>query len=168
MKNNSLYFRPALFAGLIMAIINFAPGLDLVNCFCCAGLFIGGVLAVLFFRMDIPPDYAMMNIDGFYLGLWTGIFAAGFETVLNITVGPFIADIKFQMLKNILKKILNGTAMPAGLMDQLSQAIAAAKRPGLFDTLLSFFLVVVVYSIFTIFGALLTTAFIQRQKSKQA
>ncbi len=167
MKNNSLYFRPALYAGLIMAIINFAPGLDLVNCFCCAGLFVGGVLAVLFFRMDTPPDYSIMNIDGFYLGLWTGIFAAGFETVLNITVGPFIADMKFQMLKNILKRLLNGMPMPAGLMDQLSQAIAAAKRPGLIDTLLSFFLVVVVYSIFTIFGALLTTAFIQRQKSKQ-
>ncbi|HQT90881.1 MAG TPA: hypothetical protein PL001_02500 [Candidatus Kryptobacter bacterium] len=168
MKNNSLYFRPALFAGLIMAIINFAPGLDLVNCFCCAGLFIGGVLAVFFFRMDTPPDHTIMNIDGFYLGLWTGIFAAGFETVLNITIGPFIADIKFQMLKNILKRILNGTPMPSGLMDQLSQAIAAAKRPGLLDTLLSFFLVVVVYSIFTIFGALLTTAFIQKRKSKQA
>ncbi len=165
MRNNSLYFRPALFAGLIMAVINFAPGLDLVNCFCCAGLFIGGVLAVLFFRLDVPPDYKIMNIDGFYLGLWTGIFAAGFETVLNITIGPFIADIKFQMLKNILNRILNGMQMPSGLMDQLSQAIAAAKHPGLIDTLFSFFLVVVVYSIFTIFGALLTTAFIQKQKA---
>ncbi len=167
MKNNSLYFRPALFAGLIMAIINFAPGLDLVNCFCCAGLFIGGVLAVLFFRLDVPQDYTIMNIDGFYLGLWTGIFAAGFETVLNITIGPFIADIKFQMLKNIINRLLNGMQMPSGLMDQLSQAIAAAKRPGLFDTLVSFFLVVVVYSIFTIFGALLTTAFIQKRKTSQ-
>lgn len=166
MRNNSLYFRPALFAGLILAIINFAPGLDLVNCFCCAGLFVGGVLAVLFFKMDVPKDYTIMNIDGFYLGLWTGIFGAGFETVLNITIGPYIADIKFQMIKNILNRILAGQQMPSGLMDQLSQAIAAAKRPGLADSLLSFFLIVVVYSIFTIFGALLTTAFIQKRKVK--
>ena len=166
MRNNSLYFRPALFAGLILAIINFAPGLDLVNCFCCAGLFVGGVLAVFFFRMDVPQDYTIMNVDGFYLGLWTGIFGAGFETVLNITIGPYIADIKFQMIKNILNRILSGQQMPPGVMDQLSQAIAAAKRPGLADSLLSFFLIVVVYSIFTIFGALLTTAFIQKRKIK--
>ncbi len=156
-----------MFAGLILAIINFAPGLDLVNCFCCAGLFIGGVLAVLFFRMDVAPDYTILNIDGFYLGLWTGIFGAGFETVLNITIGPYIADIKFQMLKNIIDRMLSGTQIPSGIMDQLSQAIAAAKHPGLIDTLLSFFLIVVVYSIFTIFGALLTTAFIQKRKLKQ-
>ncbi len=167
MRNRSLYFRPAMYAGLILAIINFAPGLDLLNCFCCAGLFIGGVLAVLFYRTDLPPDQPIMNIDGFYLGLWSGIFGAGFETILNITIGPYIADIKFHMLENIIKRMLSGTQIPSNIMDQLSQAIAAAKRPGLIDTLLSFFMIVVVYSIFTIFGALLTAAFIQKRNVKQ-
>ena len=114
--------------------------------------------------MGVPKDYTIMNIDGFYLGLWTGIFGAGFETVLNITIGPYVADIKFQMIKNLLNRLLAGQQMPAGLMDQLSQAIAAAKRPGLADSLLSFFLIVIVYSVFTIFGALLTTAFIQKRR----
>ena len=167
MKNSSAYFRPALFAGLILSIINFAPGLDLVNCFCCAGLLFGGVLAVLFYRMDLAEGQTIMNIDGFYLGLWTGIFAAGFETVLNITIGPLIADVKFKMLENLMKRILGGMQIPPDIMNQLSQAIAAAKRPALLDTLLSFFMIVVVYSIFTIFGALLTSAFIQKQKAKQ-
>jgi len=168
MKNNSVYFRPALFAGLVLAIINFSPGLDLVNCFCCAGLFFGGVLAVLLYRMDMTEGQAIMNIDGFYLGLWTGIFAAGFETVLNITIGPFIAEIKFKMIKNLVARLLGGMQIPSDVMDQLSQAIAAAKRPALLDTLLSFFMIVVVYSIFTIFGALLTTAFIQKRNVKQS
>jgi len=167
MRNSTVYFRPALFAGLILSIINFVPGLNLINCFCCAGLLLGGVLAVLFFKMDLPPDQTIMNIDGFYLGLWTGIFAAGFETVLDITIGPFIADIKFNMLKNLMNKLLGGVQIPSDIMDQLSQAIAAAKRPGLLETLMSFFLIVIVYSIFTIFGALLTSAFIQKRKVKQ-
>ncbi len=167
MKSNSVYFRPALFAGLILSIINFAPGLNLVNCFCCAGLLFGGVLAVLFFKMDLPPEQSIMNIDGFYLGLWTGIFAAGFETVLDITIGPFIADVKFRMLENLMKKFLGNVQIPNDIMDQLSQAIAAAKRPGLLDTLLSFFLIVIIYSIFTIFGALMTSAFIQKRKARQ-
>jgi len=108
-----------------------------------------------------------MNIDGFYLGLWTGIFAAGFETILDITIGPFIADVKFRMLENLMKKLLGNVQIPSDLMDQLSQAIAAAKRPRLLDTLLSFFLIVVVYSIFTIFGALMASAFIQKRKTNQ-
>ena len=166
MKNSSVYFRPALFAGLVLSIVNFAPGLDLVNCFCCAGLLFGGVLAVLLFKMDLPPEEPIMNIDGFYLGLWTGIFAAGFETVLDITIGPFVADVKFKMLQNLIKDLFGNVQIPSDLMDQLSQAIAAAKRPHLLDTLLSFFLIVVIYSIFTIFGALMASAFIQKRKAR--
>jgi len=150
-----------------MSVINFAPGLNLVNCFCCAGLLLGGVLAVVFFRMDLPPEQQMLNIDGFYLGLWTGIFAAGFETVLDITIGPLIADVKFRMLENLMKKLLGNVQIPSDIMDQLSQAIAAAKRPALLDTLLSFFLIVIIYSIFTIFGALMASAFIQKRKANQ-
>ncbi len=164
--NSSAYFRPAMFAGLILAVINFSPGLDLLNCFCCAGLLLGGVLAVLFYKMDLQEGQTILNIDGFYLGLWTGIFAAGFETVLNITIGPFIADIKFNMIKGLIHNIFSGMSIPPDLMNQLGQAIDAAKRPALIDSLLSFFLLVVVYAIFTIFGALLTTAFIQKRKAK--
>ncbi len=116
--------------------------------------------------MDLSPGQQIMNIDGFYLGLWTGIFAAGFETVLDITIGPFIADVKFKMLQDLIKKLFGNIQIPSDLMDQLSQAIAAAKRPHLIDTLLSFFLIVIVYSIFTIFGALITSAFIQKRKPR--
>jgi hypothetical protein len=167
MRNNAVYFRPALYAGLILSIINFVPGVNLVNCFCCAGLLFGGVLAVVFFLMDTPQDQPLMNIDGFYLGLWTGISAAGFETVLDITIGPFIADFKFKMLKNLVSRLFNGTQIPPDIMDQLAQAIATAKRPGLLETLVSFFLLVIVYSIFTVFGALLASAFMQRKRTKQ-
>ncbi len=165
--NSSAYFRPALFAGLILAVVNFSPGLDLINCFCCAGLLLGGVLAVLFYKMDLQEGQAIMSIDGFYLGLWTGIFAAGFETVLNITIGPLVADIKFSMIKRLIHNLFNGMSIPPNLMDQLSQAIAAAKRPALIDSLFSFLLLVIVYAIFAIFGALLTTAFIQKRRPKQ-
>ncbi len=167
MKNSSAYFRPALFAGLILSIVNFVPGLDLVNCFCCAGLLLGGAMAVMFFRMDMPPDQHILNIDAFYLGLWTGIFGAGFETVLDITIGPFIADVKFRMIQNVIKTLFGNIQIPADLMDQITQAIAAAKRPHLLDTLLSFFMIVIGYSIFTIFGALMTSAFMQKRKVKQ-
>lgn len=121
--------------------------------------------------MDLPEGQPIMNIDGFYLGLWTGIFAAGFETILDITIGPLIANIKLQMVKNLVRGLFGGLQSTPGanqqlskLMNQLSEAIAAAKHPGLMDTLLSFFMMVVVYSIFTIFGALLTSAFIQRRR----
>ncbi|HEY9164888.1 MAG TPA: hypothetical protein VIS48_01870 [Candidatus Kryptonia bacterium] len=167
MRNKSVYVKPALFAGLIVSIINFAPGLFLINCLCCAGILGGGILAVLFFKMDLHEGESIMNIDGFYLGLWTGIFAAGFETVLNITIGPFIADIKFGMILNIFKRLFGNLQIPSDTMDLLNQAVASAKRPGLFESLTSFFLIVVAYSIFTILGALLTTAFIQNRKAKK-
>jgi len=174
MKNSSLYFRPALFAGLILSIINFVPGLDLVNCFCCVGLLFGGVLAVMFFKMDLPldessrrPERQILNIDGFYLGLWTGIFGAGFETVLNITIGPFIADVKLRMMQNVIKTLFGNIQMPGDMMDQITQAISAAKSPHLLETLLNFFLNLVIYSIITIFGALIATAFMQKRKSKE-
>ncbi|MGC8594783.1 MAG: hypothetical protein ACP5US_01970 [Candidatus Kryptoniota bacterium] len=166
MKSSSRYYRPALFAGLILSIVNFAPGLNLVNCFCCAGLLSGGMLAVLFYKLDLQEGETLMNIDGFYLGLWTGIFAAGFETVLNITIGPLIADVKMHMFENLLSNLLGNVQIPQDMMDQLKQAISAAKNPGLIDSLISFFLTVMIYSVFTIFGALLTSAFIQKREKR--
>ena len=167
MRSNVAYFRPAMLAGLILAVINFSPGLFLLNCFCCAGFFLGGVLAVVFYKMDLPEEQKIMNADGLYLGIWTGIFAAGFETVLDLTIGPFVIDLKIAMVEGVMKAVLGSFQMPNDLSDLINQAIAETKHPGLASTLVGFILGIIRNSIFTIAGGLLTTAVIQKRKSKQ-
>jgi hypothetical protein len=46
-------FMPALYGGIIMAVISAVPVVNLVNCFCCAGIMLGGFLAVFFFKKEL-------------------------------------------------------------------------------------------------------------------
>ncbi len=41
---------PALYGGVIMGLISGIPFLNLVNCLCCAGVMLGGFMAVFFTR----------------------------------------------------------------------------------------------------------------------
>jgi len=73
---------PALYGGVIMGVISGVPILSIVNCFCCAGIMLGGFMAVFFYKKDLkessPP---LTNGDALALGALAGLVGA-FVTVL--------------------------------------------------------------------------------------
>jgi hypothetical protein len=107
---------PALYGGLIMGIISGVPFLNFVNCCCCAGIMLGGFLAVFFYKNDIKPDMPpLMSSDALAVGALAGVFGAVVSSVLegaallafgNLT-GKTIAD------------IITGIYGRAGIIDQL-------------------------------------------------
>ena len=42
--------RPALIGGALIGIISAIPVINWINCFCCAGIMLGGAVALIYWR----------------------------------------------------------------------------------------------------------------------
>jgi len=92
---------PALYGGIIMALISSVPFLSLVNCLCCAGILLGGFLAVYFYKNNFTPDTPPFTSgDCMGIGALAGVFGAvlgtflsfGFLMLFGNVMGGFISE----------------------------------------------------------------------------
>jgi hypothetical protein len=75
---------PALYGGVIMGVISGVPILSFINCFCCAGIMLGGFMAVFFYKKDLKESSPLLsNADGLALGALAGLVGAVVTTVLT-------------------------------------------------------------------------------------
>ena len=67
-----------------MGVLSGVPGLSLVNCLCCAGIMLGGFMAVFFYKKELkdssPP---LTNGDALALGALAGVVGAVVTTILG-------------------------------------------------------------------------------------
>jgi len=68
--NEGGMWKPALIAGVLLGVLSTMPGLQLVNCACCAWVIGGGILAA---RLYVKSSAAVVTLGrGLVLGLLTG------------------------------------------------------------------------------------------------
>jgi len=89
---------PALIGGAIIGVISAVPGLSFINCFCCAGIILGGFFSVYFYKKNLI-DMELTYSDGALLGMLTGIFGLIIGTVLTSIIGTNIELILEQVLE---------------------------------------------------------------------
>jgi hypothetical protein len=145
--------KPALIAGAFIGLISSIPVISLINCFCCAGVILGGVLAVNLYRKDLQ-DSDLTSTDGVMLGWMAGASGALFSTVLT---SMFTGGVKHQ-----ISKILEYSAeMPP----ELEEALLRLQQMGsnLFFTILMLVVSLIIYSIFGIIGGLIGIS-VQKKK----
>ncbi|MBN2354764.1 DUF5518 domain-containing protein [candidate division KSB1 bacterium] len=80
---------PAVWGGVIIAVLSAVPVLNIINCACCAGTMLGGVAAVYIYRKQMDPNSTMYMNDGAILGLLAGVFGAIIGTGLSYLFGGF-------------------------------------------------------------------------------
>ncbi len=90
---------PALIGGTIIAGLSSVPIINFINCFCCAGVIIGGYFSVYFYhrnlrQFDLPLTYG----DGALVGIMAGIFGVLFSYALNLLFGTNVDQVMDQMM----------------------------------------------------------------------
>ena len=115
----------ALYGGVVTAATIGLPGLNLLNCFCCAGVLLGGFLSIFFWTRDIaqglPPPTTAAAIQ---LGALSGVFGA--------LIGSFLNVIMILSLGDIVKNMLSSQMEPGGMFEALPPQLISA-----FDEMLS-------------------------------
>ena len=74
--------RPALIGGALIGIISAIPIISLINCFCCAGVVIGGIVAVHLYNKNLG-GLELTSSEGVVIGLMAGASGALISTILT-------------------------------------------------------------------------------------
>ncbi len=143
---------PALYGGVIMAIISAAPFLNLVNCLCCAGILFGGVMAVFFYKNNFTPDTPPFTSgDCVAVGALAGVFAAVMTTVLDVFFFALFGDVLSRFLAEFLRN--SNLNLPEGTLEQLEGSLNATM--GVLFIVTHFFRNLVLQTLFGLLGGLI-------------
>jgi hypothetical protein len=152
MNKQSDKFIPALYGGIIMALVSSIPFLNLVNCLCCAGILLGGFLAVFFYKNNSAPGAPPLNAgDCMVVGLMAGIVGAIAGTVLDSMFTAMFGNV----MKDVIVKLLHD--FNATLTDEQWRSIEESTRSktGMFGFITDLFKNVILYAIFGLLGGLI-------------
>jgi len=144
MPNRPGIVLPALYGGIIMGVISAVPGLSLLNCFCCAGIMLGGFLAVFFYKKDLTGGMPLLtSSDGLKLGALAGVFGAIVTVILSKLVTMMLGGADERMVKDLIESMGLADQLPPGTMEQIEQGMGAG---------LGFFQIVITFIIDPLFG----------------
>ncbi len=94
--------------GTFMAVLTTVPGLNIVNCFCCSGLIVGGIVTVYVYKKNDAPQLPMRIRTGLQLGLLAGLFA----TLLNTVVALLFPIDIFHQLAELTDNFVDPGVVP--------------------------------------------------------
>ncbi|MCX6137351.1 MAG: hypothetical protein NTV54_07655 [Ignavibacteriales bacterium] len=152
MTENPKKFMAALYGGLVTAGISAIPGLNFINCFCCAGILLGGFLAVFFYKQELDDDLVpLTNSDCIQLGVWAGVIAAVAGTLINVMVLLAFGNVAIEVMIAIVHKM--HIEFPPEYQQVLDQAIA--EKATVASIVASFLLTLAMDVLFTVLGALI-------------
>ncbi len=143
---------PALYGGLIIAGISAIPGLNLINVCCCAGILLGGFLAVFFKKQARPPDMDPHTThDCVRLGTLTGVIAAVAGTVISVVVMLVFGNIAIEMMMRIIHRM--NVELPSNVEEMINQGME--EKISFLGMVFSLFLNLIIDVIFSILGSLI-------------
>ncbi|MER3523413.1 MAG: hypothetical protein C4326_04930 [Ignavibacteria bacterium] len=113
---------PALYGGIIMGVISAVPGLNLVNCLCCAGVMFGGFMAVFFYKKELTPEMPpLSSADGMQLGALAGVFGGIIGGLLSIIILQLAGNVGGEMILQFMEGLKD--TMPPDAWDQMERSI---------------------------------------------
>jgi hypothetical protein len=144
---------PALYGGVVMAAISAMPFVSIINCFCCAGVLLGGFLAVFFYQKDLTAQTPLTNSDALQLGALAGVFGAIIGTVLSAMVMALFGNVTSQIVLDIIRGFED--KMPPGTMEQIEQSMSQSSELGIMGIMMAFFTSIIVDPLFGLLGGLI-------------
>lgn len=143
---------PSLYGGLLIATIWAVPGLNFLNCLCCAGVLLGGFLSVLLYVRGLGPNASeLTRADCTDLGIYTGVVSAVAGVVIQYLVMAIFGNVMIEMMMRIVER------MHLDLPPEYYEMIETAKSAD--RSVISFVIDIVfmgvVNSLFAFLGALI-------------
>ncbi|NUN69634.1 MAG: hypothetical protein HUU02_07985 [Bacteroidetes bacterium] len=149
-KNDKL--MPALYGGLLIATIWAVPGLNFLNGLCCAGVMLGGFVAVLLYQQQKGEgSVPMVKDDCLQLGMYAGVIGAVAGVIIQYVVLAVFGDVMLEMMLRIVERM--AVDLPPDFYDMIETARQTERTPVSF--VLDVILMGMVNSIFSVFGALI-------------
>jgi len=143
---------PALYGGVIMALISTIPFLNFLNCICCAGIMLGGFFGVFFYKNNFTPDtLPYTSGDCMAVGAFAGLFGAVIGTILSFVslalFGNIMGEFVMQFLKNMNVEI------PSEALNAMQESMSSGFT--VFTMLIQLVSSLIIDTIFGLLGGLI-------------
>jgi hypothetical protein len=145
---------PALYGGVIMGVISAVPFLNLLNCLCCAGIMVGGLMSVFFYKNDLTPSMpSLTSSDGLQLGALAGVFGAIVGTILHALTLAAFGGVGSETVMQILRSF--GDQMPPQVLDQIESLMQHSGGFSGLSILWTFLTSIILDPLFGLLGGLI-------------
>lgn len=143
---------PALYGGIIMMVLMVVPGLNFINCLCCAGLLLGGFGGVFFYKSEFTPDTPPFTSgDCMAVGAMAGVVGAIGSTIASSVIVAMFGNYSIDYLLQWIEQ--SGLQMPEEYLEMIRQA--QEQGVTFFSFIGDLLLALVIYPIFGMLGGLI-------------
>jgi len=148
--------RPALIGGAVIGVISALPLVNWINCFCCAGVVLGGMWAVHLYNKNLE-GLELTSSEGVTIGLMAGASGALISTILtNMLTGG---------VKNQIDRVLEySSEIPPEAEDALLQL--RDMGGDLFFIIVGLVFSLIIFSIFGMIGGLIAVSILKKQRTQ--
>jgi len=154
--------RASLFGGLIIGAISGIPGINFINCCCCAGILFGGAVSVYLYKREFTDEMpSLESSDALILGVVAGIIGALVATSLSVLITLTFGPVETVMMRDFFEKLVQqfeeqGSVPPGtydGVQEQFEKAIQDSGSLG--GILSSLVITLILYPLFSMLGGLI-------------
>lgn len=161
--NNEGILRPALIGGVLLGILSVFPVISLGNCFCCAWVIGGGVLASYLFVRSSPVAVTLGR--GITLGLLAGAIGAVVDTLFSIPLQLLLSRLGLGVegIQQVLEQI---PQLPPDVKKGLLSALAGGKGIGALVLILGAIFKLIIYSVVAMLGGAIGVAVFEKRDTR--
>ncbi|HID39083.1 MAG TPA: hypothetical protein EYP36_06175 [Calditrichaeota bacterium] len=160
MKDNTLYYQAVILGGVVSALTDALPLLNLINCFCCLGIAAGGAIAVLYYQRYQPPEAPLLSTPmAVQMGLMTGIIGALAAFVFHYIMYQIMGNWQVEWILNSIENLDDIPALWEGIYEELQK-----EKYQVFAGWAILIRSLILFPIFTLSGALITLRILQNRR----
>ena len=116
--DNRILLQAAIIGGLVSALTDVVPLLNLVNCFCCVGIALGGTVAVFYLRSQgVVKFFSLPEL--ILIGLYAGIAGAFIDFALQFMAFQMLGNWQIEWIRNVMEGMEEIPPMWQDLYEQL-------------------------------------------------
>src|SRR5213593_1463881 len=157
--------KPALIGGVALGILSAIPVLGAVNCFCCAWVIGGGILAANLYVKSSVESVTLGR--GLVLGLLTGVIGGVVETLLSIPLQMIMASMGTGALSRLEQMLEQMKDLPPEVREALRSILSNQGGAGIFFIIVGGFFTLLVFSVMGMIGGAIGVAIFEKRKPGQ-
>jgi hypothetical protein len=146
--------------GLVAAALNSIPFLNFINCFCCAGIMLGGAVALVYHDRSFAVREYINPATAVTIGITAGLFGAfislGIDYIIYLNFGHWEIEFMYDILEAMEE-------VPPAIEDMLSELETELQAGFIWGSIL--FRNLLIMPLFCLIGALIVRVFINKNRT---
>ncbi|MCK4559897.1 MAG: hypothetical protein KAV45_08955 [Calditrichia bacterium] len=159
--DNQRIMAAGFVGGLVAGALNSIPILNFINCFCCAGIMLGGAVALIYYDRSFTVREYINPATAVTVGITAGLFGAfislGIDYLIYINFGHWELDFMYDVLEAIEE-------VPPVIEEMLYELEQDLQAGFIWGSLL--FRNLILMPIFCLIGAMITRVYINKNREE--